>query len=351
MRLFLLLARCASMLVLGELLAGCSISGKQQNVPLVSPVRPHVRFNATSHVGIWVSSSQGYLFGQNEVGRKTVTAIDVTPYDCTPHGIKVDHQQNLWVACEADDGKSTIEEYAPGSSAPSTTYADSGCASCYLFYGWPYDVAFDDAGHVFAANIYSIYCTSKSSCSSSSGEVVWWNANAPTAPPTLIYDPNITIVQYLDADPLGNLYIDGQGCLSAHDCGFIVDEIANPTTAPTITNLIPPGILGKHVAGVYVSKSGEVLDVIDQDARTTFQYALPWVASEQPFNVLGPTFQNKFGLGAPVSGGFNEGDTRQVIADFNGWLDVGRVASNKYSAVSNPNFDSIASAAYVPSDK
>jgi hypothetical protein len=94
-----------------------------------------------------------------------------------------------------------------------------------------------------------------------------------------------------------------------------------------------------------------VLNVIDETARTISQYSLPWIASETPFNVLGPTLA-RTGKGEPTSGGFDRSDKHLALGDAGGWVDVGGVASNHWSTVGNKNLkNGNYGAAYVPSDK
>jgi hypothetical protein len=132
----------------------------------------------------------------------------------------------------------------------------------------------------------------------------------------------------------------------------MLDEISNPTTAsPKITHLIAP-YASSSVGALYVSNKGQVLNLVDSESRTMLQYALPWVSHESPFNVLGPTPTNYYGGGYPIAGGFDRGDKQAVLGDAFGWLDVGKVAKNRWSAVTNVNlFPGVLGAAYVPSDK
>ncbi|MGC1381850.1 MAG: hypothetical protein WA814_12605, partial [Candidatus Baltobacteraceae bacterium] len=312
--------------------------------------RPVVRFHRNAKVGLWVSSSfYNYIFGQSANGKKTLTAIDAASNACyAPTGIKVDHAGNLWVACYGGYAPGAVQEYPRGSKTPSAVFEDAGCAgSGCSFTGYPLDEAFDRNGNVFATNAFVQYCNP--SCEDT-GDIAFWSTSAPSAPPALISDPNLLDPYFMDVDNAGNLYVDGYGCLGSA-CGYLLDEISNPTTAPAIVNLIAPRTIG-YAGGVYVSNGGTVLNLIDQDARTISQYALPWVTHEQPFNVLGPTPANYFGLGDPVSGGFNQNDTSQADADSDGWIDIGKVSSNRFTAVTNINLNGDdEGAAYVPSDK
>ena len=58
------------------------------------------------------------------------------------------------------------------------------------------------------------------------------------------------------------------------------------------------------------------------------------------------------GKGQPTSGGFDAGDTQLALGDADGWVDIGNVGTNRWSAVSNRNLKhGDGGAAYVPSDK
>jgi hypothetical protein len=153
----------------------------------------------------------------------------------------------------------------------------------------------------------------------------------------------------MDVDPSGNIWFDYSVNTSSL-FGDGVGEIKTPTTKPAFVSVILPGSI-QQPGGVYVSNGGTVLNVTDQKLATISQYALPWVPSETPFNVLGPTPPNAFGAGEPVSGGFNKTDTLLAEGDAYGWLDIGEV-TNRWHAVANINFSpSLGGAAYTPSDK
>jgi len=154
----------------------------------------------------------------------------------------------------------------------------------------------------------------------------------------------------MDVDLSGNLWFTFSG-YDRSSYGFGLGEISSPTKSPKLTIVEPVGSYG-FFGGVYASNSGKTLNVIDQKARTISQYHLPLAVGGAPFDVLGPTLQNAFGIGDPVSGGFNSAGTRMAIGDAGGWFDVGKVSSNAWSAVASPNFYSgIEGAAYTPSDK
>lgn len=314
--------------------------------------RVHETFSRNAAVGLWAAvSAEEYIFGQNSKGNKTVTAIDTESNGCLePYSIKVDHAENLWIACYESDGEGgEAQEYAPGSSTPLASFPDTfGCGSNCFFLGTPFDVATDSRGHVFAANAFSEEC--RSSCTDGIYPVVWWNAKSPSSPPTAIKDSDLTDGDYVDVDTSGNIYVDGHGCIGSK-CGFLLDEIRNPPTTPTITNLMPPSASSGFLS-LYISNAGRVLNLVDSATRTISQFALPWISGESPFNVLGPTLTNYFGEGYPDAGGFNRTEKLLAIGDADGWLDIGKVVKNRWSIVTNVNlFQGVSDTAYVPSDK
>jgi len=294
----------------------------------------------TTAVGLWVASPpKNRIFGQDKSGKKTLVSLNLGTNQCGgPGGIKVDHQERLWVSCTGQDGESElgIQVYDPGRTTPAKTFGGGTI-------GYEYnDVAFDGNGHVFGAIIGDCVFN----CSSYGG-VEWWSASSPKKGRVISSDA-LAVADYLDADAAGNLYV-GASPKSQCCTENSVVEINDPTTSPTITTIISPG--SDQLGGIYVSDSGTVLNVVDVTARTISQYQLPWVPSETPFNVLGPTV-TRMGKGQPTSGGFDAGDTQLALGDADGWVDIGNVATNRWSAVSNENLKhGDGGAAYVPSDK
>ncbi|HEY2476103.1 MAG TPA: hypothetical protein VGI19_15045 [Candidatus Cybelea sp.] len=325
--------------------------------------QPHSIFHgAAAKVALWTSDTNySYLLGQSRRERKTAAAIDAAANGCNyPIALKVDHTQNLWVGCEFNSAftESVVQEYA--SDGTLKTQYVPGCpnpvSECQSFSSLGYDSALDASGHVFAVlNLYSIEICNPSCVSSESAGFEWWQAGSPSATPTLISTgancAPICGVGYADVDGSGNLWFTFSGYDSSGNYGFGLGEVSNPTTNPTLTIVEPIGTY-QFFGGVYVSNGGKTLNVIDQNARTISQYSLPLSPSGKPFNVLGPTFTNAFGLGDPVSGGFNQTDTKLAMGDAFSWLDIGKVATNHWYGVGNPNFYSgLNGAAWTPSDK
>jgi hypothetical protein len=325
-------------------------SGKRPNL-----ARQRVRRGAK--VGLWVADpGQAYLLGLSANGKENIIAVDAESNNCyLPIGLKVDHHKNLWVACQYNYKtfeNGIIQEYS-SAGVLLNTYNDTSCGtSCGSSYeaGYPGDVAVDSHGNVFASNIETENVNCNPSCTYTySPTVAWWPSSG--GQPTFITDPNMAAnptMLFLDTDRAGNVYVDGDTSLN-YPGSPQLDEISNPTTSPTISNLIPPGTI-TYGGGVYVStKRGvQTLNVTDQNARTISQYPLPFGALSR---VLGPTLLNVFGEGNPISGGFNKMDTAQVTADGYGWLDVGKVSANAWRALTNFDISNPEGAAYSPSDK
>ncbi|HEY2553712.1 MAG TPA: hypothetical protein VGI15_00550 [Candidatus Cybelea sp.] len=328
------------------------------------PERPRtpLPFVAPAKIGLWASDTNfNYLLGQDSTGRKTVTALDLSQNSCyDPLALKVDRARDVWVACELTSLSATngaVQEYSGAGLfqkqyLPACPTHVSGCQS---FSGYGFDSGLDAHGNVFASlNLYSME-TCNPTCSNGLGAgFEWWPKGNPSAAPRLISTgancSPICGVGYMDVDASGNLWFTFSG-YSGTIYGFGLGEVTSPTTKPKLAIVLPIGTYG-FFGGVYASGGGKTLNVIDQKALTIAQYHLPLSTSGKPFNVLGPTQLNAFGIGDPVSGGFNRNDSRMAIGDTGGWLDIGKVSTNSWSDVANPNFYSgIDGAAYTPSDK
>ncbi len=299
-----------------------------------------------------------------------MTTIDAGANGCVnPTGIKVDHKRDLLVACAAGYPQAgSIQRYVPGSGVPSAIYDDSYSYSgdrsqmhppkTYggnsYFAGYPTGVAFDSHGHLFAANASSEGCSDSAMVRPNlmecfDGPIVWWNARSPKKVHLSFSTQAETAAYDLDVDKAGNVFFDG-GYYCQYSCEPAVFELSDPTSSSyVLTELTQP--TADRLGGVYISNDGSVLNVVDETARTVSQYRLPWVASETPFNVLGPTL-TRMGKGEPTSGGFDKGDKHLALGDADGWVDLGTVAENHWSSVTNKNLkNGDYGAAYVPSDK
>jgi hypothetical protein len=323
--------------------------------------RPTIKLRANgTGVGLWTSLSQySYLLGENKKGKNTVAAIDTASNSCIfPVAIKVDHSQDIWTNCEdnGQTGLSAEQEYSKSGSfigSYNVACPVSGSESCSSTYAYGYDGA-ANASNVFAALTFFKFSICNPSCNQIYGPgFEYWPAGQPSATPTLIalpYNNPFQFVDYMDLDSNGNIWFDYEGCQMyyPYDCGNGLAEVQTPTTNPTVVVILPPDVYIES-GGVYVSNGGNTLNVIDQSTQLVYQYHLPLSPGGTPFNTLGPT---AFGLGSPVSGGFNSADTKMAIGDDNAFLDIGTVSQNKWAVVKAPLFsDSLQGAAYTSSDK
>ena len=324
--------------------------------------RPRLPFNPRAQVGLWATDTNfNYLLGQDASGKRTVTAIDLSRNSCyDPVALKVDRAQHVWVGCELTSLSGTngaVQEYTSAGALRKQYLpaCPTPISECQSFSGYGYDSGLDPHSNVFASlNLYSMEMCNPSCVNVLSTGFEWWPKGNPSATPRLIsLGANckpLCGVGYMDVDAAGNLWFTFSGYKQS-TYGFGLGEVINPTSNPHFTIVEPVGTYG-FFGGVYVSNGGETLNVIDQKPRTISQYHLPLSPSGAPFNVLGPTRQNAFGIGDPVSGGFNKAESKMAIGDTGGWFDVGKVSSNAWSDVANPNFYSgIDGAAYTPSDK
>ena len=333
---------------------------REQLEAIASKPRPRFASHSSAKIGMWLANtSYGYLLGATANAKAVVTSVNVESNGCYyPITVKVDHAGNVWTACEYDaafTGGSVQEYTSAGVQAGAYDESAPQCspsATC-TFSGYGFDEA-NDATNVFdtLATFSLSVCTKKCTVTSGSG-FEYWPAGSPSATPTLIalpYANPVKEVYYMDLDQAGNIWFDYYGCISA-TCGYGLAEITNPTTASwSFVPILPPGTIG-FAGGIYVSGGGATLNVTDQLARTIAQYALPLSPSGTPLDTLGPTKQNLFGCGDPVSGGFNKAERMQADGDPCGWVDIGKVTANKWRAAGGINYSGIEGAAYTPSDR
>jgi hypothetical protein len=328
----------------------------------IAQPRPTFARRAAGTVGLWATDTDfNYLVGQTVNGRKTVVAVDLSKNNClSPVGVRVDASQNEWVACELTSSSGTngaLQQYSPAGQYEKQYLFNcpSSVKGCSTFSGYGWDSGIDSKGNVFAAlNIYSIEVCNPSCVSNLGAGFEWWSKGKTSATPHLIALGDscspICGVGFMDFDASDNIWFTFVG-YNGSVYGPGLGEIASPAKNPTLTIVEPAGTYG-FFGGVNVTGGGSVLNVVDQQARTISQYHLPLAPGGSPFNTLGPTPVNAFGIGDPVSGGFNKAESNFALADAGGWLDLGRYSTNKWTSVSSPNFYSgIEGAAYTPSDK
>lgn len=348
----------------GRLPAPVPLRSLRYQVAQPAAGRPRPALHPDGKVGVWVSNTNfNYVLGQNAAGTQTETAIDAGQNGCySPVALKVDHSRNLWVGCELTSPSTVsgaVQEYGPSGSLTAQYVAQcpKNVAGCSSFGGYGFDSGLDAQRDVFASmNLYS-YEVCNPSCTTTLGAgFEWWAHGAsPSSKPKLIsVGANcapVCGVGYMDVDASGNLWFDFSGYNSTGTYGFGLGEIKNPTTRPAFKIVEPIGTY-QFFGGVYASGKGTVLNVIDQTARTVSQYKLPVATGGKPFAVLGPTPTTVFSVGDPISGGFNQTESKMAIGDSGAWIDVGAPSSNVWTTPANLNFYSgIDGAAYTPSDK
>ncbi len=309
-------------------------------------------------VALWASNTpESYLFGVNGALTKTVDIIDTKSNGCyEPAAIKVDHEQNIWVACEEVNPTSRqfggeLEYGSNGAFKRSYGFSPAQCDSRSDCYAVSYDGGPDKFGHVFAelsaGNFYYLPHWNLNP------GFYWWNAGDPSAPATFIqaslYCAPFCQISYMDTDNSGNIWFSFAGpSIGKREYPAGLGEVTNPTTSPSVKVVLRPGTF-KGASGVYVSGDGTVLNVTDSVTRKTYQYRLPVKRNSKPFNILGPTAR-RHGMGVPVSGGFNEDESELALGDSFGWIDIGQIRTNTWSIYPKPDFACLG-AAFTPSDK
>jgi hypothetical protein len=309
-------------------------------------------------IGLWTANGAGgHLFGLTTNGKVLVTSIYTKP-NCNegPNTVKVDSSQNVWVNCYLIDGSAEgggMLEYSSSGKLEHTypTNAQAECPtgdSCF-FSSW--DGGWDSKGHVFAEANGSDETKHQALTSG----FYWWNARNKSGSATFIptgsgYCDPVCTIWYMDVDAQGNIWFDFAGGQNS-DEGAGLGEVKNPTTHPSFAVVFPAGTY-EESGGVYINDRTQILNVVDRYDRIIYRYHLPVKAKSKPFQKLGPTGQNLSGKGEPNTGGFNKDDSKTVLGDYFGWLDIGTVRTNSWKLVSNVNFTNGAvGAAYTPSDK
>ena len=318
-------------------------------------------------IGLWVvESNYNVVLAQTSNGKKTLGGVKTDAQGSAsgylPVMVKVDGSQNVWVANEVNATKvgGVLQEYNKN-GALQAAYAWNACGPQYSVC---YQEGFDGSAtpsYVFAEvslwqGCYSGYGYHCYSYQQGSG-FEYWSAGDPSANPTFIpltFGAPVEEVYYMDVDASDNIWFDYYGYDSGTGLyGYGLGEITNATTNPQFVSILPVGSIG-FPGGVYVSgkASAQVLNVTDQLSLEIYQYHLPLSPSGSPFNTLGPTYY----FGDPVSGGFNKTEANNVQADcpsnFNAWVDIGLVSTNKWKPVKTFADEScLTGAAYTPSDR
>ncbi len=314
--------------------------------------QPHMHFNirhGSGAVPLW-SSMPDYniILGLNKRGSKVTTAINTESNNCEdPIGLKVDSSQNLWVGCEENpdnDYLGMLQEYSSsGALEASYNVACPSGDTCQYTYGYGFDGAQNASNVFYSLTFYEFEIDS--AYTYGGGFEYWPNGDSSAAPvlvPASPYGEPVYDVYYMDLDSSGNIWFTYYGCESS--CGYGLGEITNPTSSPNFVDIEPPPFL-QFAGGVYASNGGNTINVIDQDTHMVYQFN----TSGSETGTLGPT---AFGIGDPVTGGYNSADTKFAIGDAEDWLDVGTVATNTWKvSKATLMISSMEGAAYSPSDK
>lgn len=323
---------------------------------------PHqqMRVAGKGTVSIWATNLYtNYLIGLTATN-KLAMAIDTgTNGGFSPNGVKVDHNQNVWVANEYDSTfkGGVLQEYdKTGTFKTSYKFYPNSCGSGSVT--TCLDFGFDSAEnskYVFAAETEFYYVDGNGASDYGSGIFRFANGNPSGMPkyyPISDFNSQLNCtpsacdeISYIDVDRAGNIWFDFS--MNGQPPGGLGELAANGTVT-----IVKTGAYG-FVGGVYVSNQGKVLNVTDQTSRKTYRYHLPVTAASKAFRVIGPTPTNLEGIGNPISGGFDSTDANIVIGDAVGWIDHCVVSTNKCKAVPNINFPGTGAngAAYTLSDK
>jgi hypothetical protein len=328
--------------------------------PFFGGFNPDRRKGGGGSVAEWSSMPYyDYLLGQNSKLTSTVGDIYTANNECyEPYMVKIDHGQNIWVACDETepDFYSGVQEYSSTGSYDASyggecTGVPAGYAYCGFYEGYGYDSA-ETANNVFLSLEFfeEEFCTSGGSCGFyDGGGFLYWPQNEPSATPTLIggadCDP-ICDAYYMDADANGNLWFDYYGYADG-EYGYGVAEIQNPTSdAPTFVSILNPGTM-QCAGGVYVSTKGstQTVNALDCSSRDIYTFTTGGIQGSS----LGPVDL----FGEPEGLGFNSTDTSIVNGDCElDWNNVGNVATNKWSPKKAAyEVSCIYGSAYTPSDK
>jgi len=339
-----------------SLLASCNGGTTPPAIPASSPLLtvPHADAGG---IRIWAAAEQtSTVFGLS-LGAKRVLKVISTESQPVKGGdpltLKVDRAKNLFVTDVSGGKAGVIQEYKDGSFTRAYS-PDCAVSNCSKFTGLLADTVVDN-NHVFAI-MKQIQYKIGSYTVSGSGYEYWPNGNPSATPVAVLLSSDCSEVCFYDAgdeDSSGNLWLRDFG-----GGGYGVAEITNPTTRPSMNQILPFifTIDAGDIAGFYISNAGTVLNVGDSSHKI-YQYALPLTYGGSPFNTLMPCSQGC----DPHGFGFNSKDNLIVVGDGTtggsssprkGWLDIGRVAENRWKKVTNRQFTApFSSAVYALSDK
>jgi len=312
------------------LLAGCNGGTAPPAIPAGSPhfTMPHADAGG---IQIWAAAEQtSTVFGLSSGAKRVLKVISTESQPVkggSPLTLKVDRANNLFVTDVSGGKAGVIQEYTDGTftRAYSPECAVSGCSN---FTGSLADTVVDN-NYVFAIMKQIQYKVGGNTISAS-GYQYWPKGNPSATPVEVLLSSDCSAICFIDAgdeDSSGNLWVRDFG-----GGGYGVAEITNPTTAPSMRQILPLTFTINYgdIAGFSISNAGTVLNVGDSSHKI-YQYALPVAYGGSPFNTLMPCSQGC----DPHGFGFKSKDRLIVVGDgtalgssgpHSGWLDIGRVS-------------------------
>lgn len=335
-----------------SLLAGCNGGTAPEAMPAGSLHFTRAHADADG-ITIWAAAEQtSTVFGLSSGAKRVLKVISTKSQPVkggSPLTLKVDRANNLFVTDVSGGKAGVIQEYADGTftRAYSPACAVSGCSN---FTGALADTVVDNS-HIFAIMKQIQYKVGGNTVGAS-GYQYWPKGNPSATPVEVLLPSDCSVICFIDAgdeDSSGNLWVRDFG-----GGGYGVAEIKNPTTAPSMIQILPLEftINNGDIAGFSISNAGTVLNMGDSSHKI-YQYALPLAYGGSPFNTLLPCSQGC----DPHGFGFNRRDRLIVVGDGtapgssgtpSGWLDIGRVSKNHWKKVTNRQFTApFSSAVYV----
>lgn len=297
----------------------------------------------------WVSDNGGYLWGIDK-------SDNIVAYhdDCSlPSLARVDRDRNLVVAClggqESQGIPGTVNVYKFGNVSGPADIVLIDAAGYY-----PNDAFRDNAGNIYAVNLFQVVCTS-SGCNFNPGNVVRWslgNQKSGAVPDTMYVDPNLGDIFAGDIDAAGRIYVVGFGAESQPEVD-VIDRNAAPENEATNLNL--PITYPGSVYVVAPNSKTPRLSLVDptpygSGGGVLYQFALPIVPGASPI-LARKTPQNLERNCRPNGAGYDRGGTVVLIASPSCQAIEEGVATGHLTVHENFNFASPQTAVFVPSDK
>ncbi|MBV8117712.1 MAG: hypothetical protein JOZ01_07015 [Candidatus Eremiobacteraeota bacterium] len=336
----------ASLVSVAALLAGCNGGSASPAIPGGSAefTRPNAK---PAGIKIWAAAEQtSKLFGLSSGGASVIKVISTESQPVkggNPLTLKVDGN-DLFVTDVSGGKAGVIQEYDDARFVRAYS-PDCPVSSCSNFTGSLSDTVVDK-NYVFAIMKLIQYQAGSQTISRSGYE--YWPRDNPSATPVAVFLPSdcsaICFYDAGDEDSSGNLWLRDYG-----GGGYGLAEIRHPTTNPSISQALSLEtftIKDGDIAGFSISNAGTVLNVGDSSHKI-YQYALPVMYGDSPFNTLVPCVQGC----DPHGFGLNSTNNRIIVGDglSKGWLDLGQVPEKQWRKIFNPQFTvPFSSAVFLP---